>query len=210
MKAKSSAFYQRQYRQRLRELGLIKKEVWILPENAIELTEIEKRLRTPVTGESATIDTERKSLAMNTSQLWTTSDLLSALTNASLFTEQRASVELINGAEPCLHITMHEYGDLPLFLSIAREQILVEALLWPVTEIIDSHAFNEEVLRTRKLFPLSTIGIETMGDGEMSYIMFGALSATSLLSNIVFELETLADNVIKATEAYENHLKNPV
>lgn len=37
--------------------------------------------------------------------------------------------------------------------------------------------------------------------------MYGALSATSLLSNVVFEIETLADNVIKATEAFEHHLK---
>lgn len=210
MKAKSSAFYQRQYRQRLRELGLIKKEIWILPENASELTEVEKRLRTPLTGDSVTTETERKSLTMNTSQLWTTSDLIEALAKTDLFSEKRASVELINGAEPCLHITMHEYGDLPLFLSIAREQILVEALLWPVSEVINQEVFNEEVLCTRKLFPLSTIGIEAMGDGEMGYVMFGALSATSLLCNIIFELETLADNVIKATEAYENHLKNPV
>jgi uncharacterized protein YjfI (DUF2170 family) len=210
MKAKNSAFYQRQYRQRLRELGLIKKEVWILPENAPILIDIEKQLRAPAVGEFVQTDIERKSLTMNTSQLWTASDLLDALAKVDLFSEKRASVELINGAEPCLHFTMHDYGDLPLFLSIAREQILVEALLWPVNEVINSDKFNEEVLRTRKLFPLSTIGIETMGNGELSYIMFGALSATSLLSNIIFELETLADNVIKATEAFESHLKNPV
>ena len=42
--AKSSAFYQQQYRQRLREQGLIKKEVWILPENTAELLEIEKKI----------------------------------------------------------------------------------------------------------------------------------------------------------------------
>ncbi|WP_143422942.1 DUF2170 family protein, partial [Gilliamella apicola] len=38
------------------------------------------------------------------------------------------------------------------------------------------------------------------------YIMYGALSSSSLLSNIVYELETLSDNVIKATEAYEHHI----
>ena len=36
--------------------------------------------------------------------------------------------------------------------------------------------------------------------------MFGALSSGSALSDVVFEIELLADNVIKATEAYENHL----
>ena len=37
--------------------------------------------------------------------------------------------------------------------------------------------------------------------------MFGALSASSILPNVVLEIETLADNVIKATEAYEDFLK---
>ena len=37
--------------------------------------------------------------------------------------------------------------------------------------------------------------------------MFGALSASSVLSNVVQEIEMLADNVIKATEAYEGFLK---
>ena len=36
--------------------------------------------------------------------------------------------------------------------------------------------------------------------------MYGALSSSSILSNIIYELETLSDNVIKATEAYEQFL----
>ncbi|GAB6445606.1 hypothetical protein bcgnr5379_63090 [Bacillus cereus] len=56
------------------------------------------------------------------------------------------------------------------------------------------------------MFPLSTIGIETLADGEAVYMMFGALSASSSLSNVLYEIETLADNVIKATEAYETQL----
>ena len=71
----------------------------------------------------------------------------------------------------------------------------------------DSAAFNEEVLRTHKLFPLSCIGLETLPDGQPCYTMFGALSSASTLSDVVFEIELLADNVIKATEAYEGFLK---
>ena len=36
---------------------------------------------------------------------------------------------------------------------------------------------------------------------------YGALSATSILSNVLYEIETLASNVIRATEAYEGYLK---
>jgi hypothetical protein len=41
MQKKSSAHYQREYRNRLREQGLVKKEVWILPENARRLAMFE-------------------------------------------------------------------------------------------------------------------------------------------------------------------------
>ena len=37
--------------------------------------------------------------------------------------------------------------------------------------------------------------------------MFCALSASSALADVVFEVETLADNVIQVTEAYAPHLR---
>ena len=124
-----------------------------------------------------------------------------------LFTRGDAGIELIEGAEPSLHVTMREYGDLPLFVALHGEQIIVEALLWPQSDVRDVAAFNEEVLLSRQLFPLSSIGLETLPGGERCYTMFGALSATSILSNVVYEIETLASNVIRATEAYEGYLK---
>ena len=113
----------------------------------------------------------------------------------------------LDGADASLHVTMREYGDLPLFIAVFGEQIIVEALLWPAADVRDAVAFNEEVLRSHKLFPLSSIGLETLPDGQACYTMFGALSASSVLSNVVQEIEMLADNVIKATEAYEGFLK---
>jgi uncharacterized protein YjfI (DUF2170 family) len=101
---------------------------------------------------------------------------------------------------------MYDYGDLPLFMAVVGRQIVVEAMLWPVSQVRDAARFNEEVLRTHKLFPLSTLGIETL-DGEAVYIMFGALSAGSSLADVLFEIEALADNVIRATEAFEWHLR---
>lgn len=143
---------------------------------------------------------------MKAAQLWTTQELYEALAAADLFTDGRASLEILNAAEPCLHIVMHDYGDLPLFMTVSRQHILVEALLWPTDAVRDVEALNREVLRTHKFFSLSTVGIDTLADGSENYIMFGSLSASSILSNIIFEIETLADNVIRATEAYEDFL----
>ncbi|WP_392562315.1 DUF2170 family protein [Orbus sturtevantii] len=204
---KSSAFYQQQYRQRLREQGLIKKEVWILPEHTIELLNMEKQLRVSQVNENnkSTVKQQENNV-MKKQIVWSVSELYQALTTVELFTQASASVELIDGVDACLHVVMHEYGDLPLFMSVSNQQIVVEALLWPTNMVKNQEQFNQDILYSRKLFPLSTIAIEQSGDGSLNYIMYGALSASSSLSGIVYELEMLSDNVIKATEAYHNLL----
>jgi len=204
MKAKSSAHYQREFRKRLREQGLVKKEVWIRPENAKLLGQLEKQLRMPgynSTGANVMND------AINT---WNTTSLHDALKGTDLITTGQASIELIDGAEASLHIVMHEVGDLPIFLTVSGEQIIVESVLWSVNEVTDPQKFNETVLRTHKYFPLSTISLDHIGRDSDYYHMFGSLSSASILPNIVFEIEVLASNVIQATEAYSEFLSIPV
>jgi uncharacterized protein YjfI (DUF2170 family) len=64
------------------------------------------------------------------------------------------------------------------------------------------------ILKTHKLFPLSTFGIQTGPDGKDYYEMFGSLSAGSILESIIFEIETLADNAMQAADAYQSDLQN--
>lgn len=203
METKSSAHYQRQYRQRLREQGLVKKEVWILPEHGRVLLGIEKQLRQPAGMIKSILQESSMTTAVN---MWSTNKLYDALSSVDLFTSDAASIELVEGNEPSLHIIMHEFGDLPIFISVVGEQIIVESILWPVELVKDVIKFNDETLRTQRLFPLSTIGIERLANNDF-YVMSGSLSAESSLSNVMFEIEMLADNVIKATEAFEKQLK---
>ncbi len=205
MIAKSSAQYQRESRRRLREQGLVKKEVWVLPEHSARLAELEKQLRVP----GRVGSTRGVSNMTESTSVWTTNNLFEALKGADLFTSGQASVELIDGVEPALHIVMSEYGDLPVFLTVSGEQIVVESVLWSVAEVLDVNNFNETILRTHKFFPLSTISLDYVGGNGDYYHMFGALSSTSILSNVVFEIEVLASNVIQATEAYGEFIAAP-
>lgn len=205
MERRSSAFYQRRHRDRLREQGLVKKELWVLPEYAEELAMVERRMRQPGGSAVPAMWTEGGG-TMRDKTLWTATALYDALAASDSVRLGAIGVELLEGAEPGLYLTMHDYGDLPLYMAVVGRQIVVEAMLWPVSQVLDPVAFNEELLRTHKLFPLSTLGIETI-DGEAVYIMFGALSSASSLADVLFEIETLADNVIRATEAYEWHLR---
>lgn len=203
MKPKSSAYYQREYRRRLREQGLVKKEVWIRPEHAKLLLQLENQLRQEL---EETTSVEGAKTMTTTMTAWTTASLYEALCKTDLITSGRASIELIDGIEPALHIVMKNFGDLPIFLTVAGEQIIVESVLWSTSEVKDLAGFNDAVLRTHKYFPLSTVSLDHLGDSGDYYQMFGALSSTSLLQNVVFEIEVLASNVIQATEAYGEYL----
>ena len=190
----------------MRERGLVKKEVWIRPEYGRQLSEIEKLLRE----HSETSGAKGAAIMNKRSNRWTTTDLYEALTEVDLFANGQASVELIDGVEPALHIVMGEYGDLPVFLTVSGEQIIVESVLWSASEVADVNGFNEAVLRTHKYFPLSTISLDRVGESGDYYHMFGALSASSILDEVIFEIEILASNVIQATEAYGEFLSIPV
>ncbi|GLQ29925.1 hypothetical protein GCM10007876_04030 [Litoribrevibacter albus] len=194
----------------MREQGLVKKEVWIRPEHAKRLSVIEKQLRKSSVSTWVNTGDVVMGNANESMTVWTTGSLYEALLNKPLFSEGLASVELIDGVEPSLLVVMKEYGDLPVFVTVAGEQIIAESVLWSKDEVTDVAGFNDAVLRTHKYFPLSTISLDAMPDGQDYYHMFGALSATSLLDNIVFEIEVLATNVIQATEAYGEFLASPV
>jgi len=209
MQKKSSAHYQREYRNRLREQGLVKKEVWILPENARRLALLEMELRVSAKQRVSDVSllTKGEDQMSGIVNRWTTQSLHDALAKADLFASGRAELELIDGVEPVVHVVMNEYGDLPLFLTVSGEQILVEAMLWSAADVKNTAAFNETVLRTHKYFPLSNISLDRM-DGDDCYQMYGALSSASSVQDVIFEIEILASNVIQATQAYSEFLIN--
>jgi uncharacterized protein len=209
MQKKSSAHYQREYRNRLREQGLVKKEVWILPENArrLALLEMELRVSAKQRVSEMSLSTKGEDRMSDIVNRWTTQSLHDALAAADLFVSGRAELELIDGIAPVVHLVMNEYGDLPLFLTVSGEQILVEGMLWSASDVKDVAAFNETVLRTHKYFPLSNISLDRI-DGDDCYQMYGALSSASSVQDVVFEIEILASNVIQATQAYSEFLIN--
>lgn len=198
-KPKTSADYVRDMRQRLKDAGLVKREFWVLPENVSALQGIEKQLRQPFLGER--IKLER---FMTVSGNWTIETLRKAFAELDLIKEGK----VILGAEDTASITLTlaEHGDLPIYIAVSGGQILVDTTLVEVSKVKDVNAFNSAVLRSRDLFPLSSVGIESIGDIEV-YCMFGALSAASDLTMIVHEVMTLAENVIRAVDAFEDHFE---
>lgn len=130
---------------------------------------------------------------------WNARTLKTALESSSLLREGEIKAKLIEGTDPILVVTMAECGDLDVFVSAGEQQIAASVLLWPVDEQKDRHAFNEFLLKAQKLVPLSNFGITTV-EGRDYYELFGELSTTTSIEDIVIELRTLADNAIEAAE----------
>jgi hypothetical protein len=192
----------RQWREERRRLGLVKLELWV-PEAA--KADIQAAARAIVTASSRgpaliknplpeqglphmdqVIDTD-----------WTVKSLAQALTESRLPRDGEMTVRVLEGADAVLQITMHEQGDLPIYLSIGADQIVVSVLLWPVDEQQDQPAFNVFLLKAQKLVPLSNFGITTVG-GRDYYELFGELACKTTLQTVLIELRMLAENAIRA------------
>ena len=205
----SSSYYQHRYRARLREKGYVKREIWIPPEYTKILKDCETALRVgvlPIVSKSAPKYAPESEMSKDGN--WTTETLHRALAESEAADEDVIKVELGAGIDPGILVTMAEFGDLPLLMSVSGSQILVETLLWPVDEVKDTAAFNDLILKTHTLLPLSAFGIRQGPDGKDYYEMFGSLSAGSILASVLFEIETLADNAMQAAEAYQSDLKD--
>ena len=204
MASRKSSYYQSRYRARLRERGFVKREVWIPPEFVTVLKDCQAALRAGVIPFIPKTVRER---TMSPDENWTTETLCAALAQSEPASSGEFVVELVEGADPGILITMTEFGDLPLLMSVSGGQILVETLLWSVDDVANPAEFNTMILKTHKLLPLSTFGIRAGPDGRDYYELFGALSSGSILESIMFEFETLADNAMQAAEAYQPDLK---
>lgn len=109
----------------------------------------------------------------------------------------------VTAEEDCLCITNTD--GLEAFVAVSGQQIIVESVLFSVSQATDTAALNDLILRTHQIFPLTTVAISTIGS-EDYYIAFGALSSGSKDASVLLEVEALFDNVAGFLDAYEEHL----
>ncbi len=178
--------------------GYVKHETWVLPENRSLLKQMEKQLRQPILAGSFMSENY-----MSAGTNWNIDRLFSALQALDEVVSNDITLSLVQGSESSIKLEMNDFGGLPIYIAVVGEQIIVDTVLVDIESINDVPAFNDAVLRSREMFPLSSIGIESMPNGQIVYNMFGALSSDSSLTNIVTEVKTLVDNVQRASEAFE-------
>ncbi len=128
---------------------------------------------------------------------WTVRTLKSALDSHEASIAGEMTARIIEGSDPVLMVTMHDQGDLEVFVNVSEAQIAASVLLWPCDEQENRAAFNEFLLKAQKLVPLSNFGIGNV-DTRDFYELFGELATTSSLETVVIELRVLAENAIEA------------
>jgi uncharacterized protein YjfI (DUF2170 family) len=128
---------------------------------------------------------------------WTIHTLRDALVESALVREDEMTVTVVEGVEPVLQVVMHEFGDLPVYVSGGALQLVVSTLLWPCDEQNHRAAFNEFLLKAQKIVPLSNFGITSV-EGRDYYELMGEISSKTTLQTLIIELRTLADNAIAA------------
>lgn len=144
-----------------------------------------------------------------TGAAWTLKSLYLALGASEAHGAGDLSARLLDGhgdhQSPVLLVTMKSHGDLEIYVDVSASQITASALLWPCDDQPERNAFNEFLLRTQKVMPLSNFGIVAIG-GRDFYELCGELATTSSIDNVLIELHTLAENAIAA--ATDLHAKS--
>lgn len=194
----------RLWREERQRLGLVKLELWVPP---AAKSDVQAAARAIITASSRgpalsrNPDPPQGSFQMDhvIDTDWSVKSLSQALTETRLLREGELTSRVLEGTEPVMQITMHEFGDLPIFMSVGAEQIVVSALMWPVDEQKDQAAFNVFLLKAQKLVPLSNFGITTVA-GRDYYEIFGELTCKTTLQTVVIELRMLAENAIRAAD----------
>lgn len=109
----------------------------------------------------------------------------------------------ISGDVDVLQISIIGREELPIFLSVADEQILCITYLWGKNEVKPGcfAEMHESMLEMNIPMPLSSFS--KIGD---MYVIFGALSVNSSFSDIEHELTVLNNNAIELIDDMSDYL----
>ncbi|MFC6839390.1 YjfI family protein [Xanthomonas theicola] len=110
------------------------------------------------------------------------------------------AIELFEGAEPAINLTLHDFGEMEIQVAASGSQIFVSTVLAPADQVADRNGLNDACMRLNPLNPLSNLGL-IQHEGKDTYIIFGELSASSSLDEVDEEIQVLAANTLDAAES---------
>lgn len=131
-------------------------------------------------------------------------ELVKDLTESQLSDGASLSIEKFDGDNMVACIKVEDREEFPVYMTVDEGQLLCITYLFGDNQVDQSRRaeLTEIMLMMNVSIPLSAFS--KIGS---QYIMFGALSPNSNVSDILHEIETLSDNVLDAIDAVSDYLK---
>ena len=109
----------------------------------------------------------------------------------------------IAGEVDVLQVTIENREELPIFVSVTEDQILCIAYLWGEDEVKQETRSEmlEAMIEMNIPMPLSAFS-----KIDNKYVIFGAQSVNSSLSDVEHELSVLSDNSLEVIAAMTDYL----
>jgi len=133
----------------------------------------------------------------------TTDNLIARLSATEEARNGEIVITKFDGETPVIQAVVQDVDEFPIMVTVGDEQILVIADLWGSDEVLDGkiNELNAVLLRANLPLPLSSFSI--MSD---RYVIFGALSVNSDITEIVEEITSLANNTVDALDFCKEYL----
>jgi len=135
----------------------------------------------------------------------TLTELEAVFNTATTESGMRFTAELLEGEPQVLQVIVDDREEFPVYITIDDSQILCVSNLWNISEIIDDRVsdLNTLLLELNLPVPLSAFAITRGGQ----YTIYGSMSPTTIIDNVIYEVETLSDNTISAIDEFSEYLK---
>ena len=130
--------------------------------------------------------------------------LLKDLAENQLSDGTSLSIEMFDGDNAVACIKVEDREEFPIYMTVDEGQILCITYLFGDNQVVQSKRAEmaEVMLMMNVSIPLSAFS--KIGN---QYIMFGALSPSSSIAEILHEIELLSDNVLDAIDAVSEYLQ---
>lgn len=130
-------------------------------------------------------------------------EIVTALNGAKTEEGLGIQAEVVDADEGLVKVELAEREEFPIMIDVSEDQITAIANLWDqhdVKEGMEAEMMNV-MLSMNIALPLSAFA-----KTGSTYQLFGAMSANTLMANVVEEITVLSDNTIAVFEALGEYL----
>lgn len=132
-------------------------------------------------------------------------EVVAALNAATTEEGLAIRAEVVDAGEQLIKVELEEREEFPIMLDIAEDQITAVVNLWSQNEVKEGAEAEmmSVMLSMNVALPLSAFA-KTGG----TYQLFGAMSANTVMENIVEEINALSDNTLEVVDALGEYLNH--